>query len=101
CDGRPEVTLDLSGLATPMVAGAPLPDGTILRAAWERAGDGLTLRIDHDLTCLDDDQAVRVAGYHVTALRLLADDPGARHDRQCLLSDSEIETQLYGLAGPR
>ncbi|MGP3969979.1 amino acid adenylation domain-containing protein [Streptomyces sp. 6N223] len=96
----PEVVLDLSGLAP----GGELRrgDGVVLRAAWSRDEEGgLALRLLHDPAAVDAAYAERLAGYHLTALRLLVADPHARHDRQSLLSAREVETQLYGLAGPR
>jgi amino acid adenylation domain-containing protein len=96
----PEVVLDLSGLAR----GGELRrgDGVVLRAAWSRDEEGsLALRLLHDPAAVDPAYAERLAGYHLTALRLLLADPQARHDRQSLLSPREAETQLYGLAGPR
>src|SRR5260370_23277849 len=42
-----------------------------------------------------------MAGYHVTALALIAADPDAEHKRQSLLSGEELQFQLHGLAGPR
>src|SRR5206468_4129274 len=50
---------------------------------------------------LDADCAARIAGYHVTALALIAADPDAEHARQTLLSAEELHFQLHGLAGPR
>jgi amino acid adenylation domain-containing protein len=102
-DGRPEVTLDLSGLVRPAASG---PGGTasadvILRIAWDRDGEGLTLRIVHDREALDETYAARLAGYHLAALQLLVADPAGRHDRQSLLSAAEVDVQLHGLAGPR
>ena len=47
------------------------------------------------------DAAARIAGYHLTALALIADDPDAEHGRQSLLSAEELHFQLDGLAGPR
>ncbi|MFF7046371.1 amino acid adenylation domain-containing protein [Streptomyces massasporeus] len=98
-----EVLLDLSGLTAglPPAPGGSLEAGTVLRIRWERDGDGLALRVVHDRTVVDAAHAERLAGYHLTALRLLTDDPAARHDRQSLLSEAEVDTQLHGLAGPR
>ncbi|TQF02714.1 amino acid adenylation domain-containing protein [Kitasatospora acidiphila] len=100
---RPETLLDLSGLAAPAAAGAhdALPQGVVLRVAWERDGDALELRIGYDRAVLDDSYAARLADYHLTALRQLAAGPAEPHDRQSLLPAGEVETQLYGLAGPR
>ena len=50
---------------------------------------------------LDADCAARIAGYHLTALALIAADPDAEHGRQSLLSAEELDFQLDGLAGPR
>ena len=50
---------------------------------------------------LDADSAARIAGYHLTALALIAADPDAEHGRQSLLSAEELRFQLDGLAGPR
>ncbi|MDT7583433.1 MAG: hypothetical protein QOE32_983, partial [Pseudonocardiales bacterium] len=50
---------------------------------------------------LDADCAARIAGYHLTALALIAADPDAEHARQSLLSAEERRFQLDGLAGPR
>ncbi|MFD3545971.1 amino acid adenylation domain-containing protein [Streptomyces sp. NPDC058655] len=93
---RPEAVLDPAG-ADP----APLGPGEVLRVSWDLAGPRPRLRLRHDPRALDTAYAERLAGYHLTALRLLTEDPHARHDRQVLLSPREIETQLYGLAGPR
>ncbi|NEE20698.1 amino acid adenylation domain-containing protein [Streptomyces sp. SID7499] len=98
---RPEAVLDLPGLTAPAAPEGPLPDGAVLRVAWRREEHDLVLRVDHDLRALDTSYAERLAGYHLTALRLLTSDPGERHDRQSLLSTAETEKQLYGLAGPR
>ena len=45
--------------------------------------------------------AARIAGYHLTALELIAADLDAEHRRQSLLSAEEVHFQLEGLAGPR
>ncbi len=63
--------------------------------------DGLVLRLRYRMDVLDADCAARMAGYHVTALALIAADPDAEHKRQSLLSGEELQFQLHGLAGPR
>src|SRR2546427_1202842 len=63
--------------------------------------DGLVLRLRYRTDVLDADCAARVAGYHLTALALIAADPDAEHKRQSLLSAEELHFQLNGLAGPR
>ncbi|MET8327375.1 amino acid adenylation domain-containing protein [Streptomyces sp. NPDC005181] len=100
---RPELVLDLSGLAARTAAAQDdaLADGVVLRVAWDRDGDELALRVLYDRGALDSTYAERLAGYHLAALRLLVAGPGERHDRQSLLSEAEVDTQLYGLAGPR
>ncbi|KUN68836.1 hypothetical protein AQJ46_19940 [Streptomyces canus] len=109
---RPEVVFDLSGLTasdprtsdTDGTADRPdggLDDGVVLRAAVARDSAGLSLRLVYDRAHLDEEYARRLAGYHLRALRLLAAQPGGLHHRQSLLSDEEVDTQVYGLAGPR
>src|SRR2546422_1955923 len=63
--------------------------------------DGLVLRLRYRTDVLDADCAARIAGYHLTALALIAADPDAEHKRQSLLSGEELHVQLHGLAGPR
>ena len=50
---------------------------------------------------MDKDGAARIAGYHLTALALIAADPDAEHGRQSLLSAEELHFQIEGLSGPR
>ena len=59
------------------------------------------LRLRYRTDVLDADAAARIAGYHLTALTLLAADPQAEHHRQSLLSPAVLRFQLDGLAGPR
>src|SRR5206468_6967290 len=63
--------------------------------------DGLVLRLRYRTDVLDANCAARIAGYHLTALALIAADPDAEHARQSLLSAEELHFQLNGLAGPR
>src|SRR3989441_6565361 len=63
--------------------------------------DGPVLRLRYRTDVLDADCAARIAGYHITALALIAADPDAEHKRQRLLSAEELHFQLDGLAGPR
>ncbi|QIP73144.1 amino acid adenylation domain-containing protein [Streptomyces sp. VN1] len=110
-EGRPEVVFDLSGL-TPTdtaPAGRADPDGTavglgegvVLRVAVVAGSAGLSLRLVYDRAHLDESYARRLAGYHLRALELLAADTSAPHHGRSLLSEEEIDTHLYGLAGPR
>jgi len=80
--------------------GAELAEETVLRVGFEEH-DGLVLRLRYKTDALDADCAARIAGYHLTALALIAADPDAEHARQALLSAEELDFQLNGLAGPR
>jgi amino acid adenylation domain-containing protein len=80
--------------------GGELAEETVLRVGI-LDGDGLALRLRYRTDALDADCAARIAGYHATALALIAADPHAEHDRQSLLSSEELRFQLHGLAGPR
>src|SRR5437016_40766 len=80
-------------------AGAELAEETVLRVGFVEH-DGLVLRLRYKTEMLDADCAARIAGYHVTALALIAADPDAEHARQSLLSAEELRFQLNGLAGP-
>src|SRR3989449_4105461 len=79
--------------------GAQLAEETVLRARFVEQ-DGPVLRLRYRTDVLDADYAARIAGYHVTALALIAADPDAEHARQTLLSAEELHFQLHGLAGP-
>src|SRR5690348_7517278 len=77
-----------------------LAPGTVLWVSiWPQRGR-LTLRLRYRTDVLDADAAARIAGYHLTALALIAADPEAEHGRQTLLSPDELSFQLDGLAGP-
>src|SRR6266705_3098772 len=79
--------------------GAELAEETVLRVGFVEH-DGLVLRLRYKTDVLDADCAARIAGYHVTALALIAADPDAEHARQSLLSAEELRFQRNGLAGP-
>jgi non-ribosomal peptide synthetase-like protein len=81
--------------------GADPTHGVVLQIGVSERGGDLTLRLAYRKDVLDEDSAARIAGYHVTALRLLAADPDADPARQSLLSEEELRLQLDGLAGPR
>jgi amino acid adenylation domain-containing protein len=61
----------------------------------------MVLRVRYRTDAFDTECAQRIAGYHVHALALLADDPDAEHTEQSLLSWKELLYQLDCLAGPR
>src|SRR5213076_295357 len=63
--------------------------------------DGLVVRLRYRTDVLDADCAARIAGYHLTALALIAADPDAEHARQTLLSAEELHFQINALGGPR
>ena len=74
---------------------------TVLLVAIRQDRGRLVLRLRYRTDVLDADCAARIAGYHRTALALIAADPDAEHERQSLLSAAELRFQLDGLAGPR
>jgi amino acid adenylation domain-containing protein len=78
-----------------------LPPDTVLWVGISPRGGQLVLRLGYRSDVLDADCAARLAGYHLTALALIAADPDAEHGRQSLLSDEERHFQCEGLAGPR
>src|SRR5881296_188539 len=80
--------------------GAELAEETVVWVGFVEQ-DRLVLRLRYRTDVLDADCAARIAGYHVTALALIAADPDAEHARQTLLSTEELHVQLHGLAGPR
>jgi amino acid adenylation domain-containing protein len=80
--------------------GGELAEETVLRVSFVQ-GDWSTLRLRYRTDVLDAECAARIAGYHLTALALIAADPDAEHARQTLLSAEELRFQLNGLAGPR
>lgn len=61
----------------------------------------LVLTLTYRRDVMTADHAERVAGYYVTALRLLTGDVDAAHHEQSLLSQREMDFQLTGLCGPR
>jgi amino acid adenylation domain-containing protein len=99
-----------SALRAGAVAGPP-PYDTVLDVSGGLVGDppagGMrihwydgVLRVTYRTDAFDAPHAARVAGYHATALRLLAADPTAGHRTASLLSDEELRFQLHELAGP-
>ncbi|MFD7628810.1 amino acid adenylation domain-containing protein [Streptomyces sp. NPDC059851] len=104
-----ETVFDPIGVDGPDVAPAttrsgPGPDPTeqvVLVVGATHAPDRLVLRLRYRTGALSPESARRIAGYHRTALALLAADPDAAHDAQSLLSAEELRFQLEELAGPR
>ena len=109
-----ETVLDLSGLdpaGLDKAGGEPtgldvmgndgdLSEDTVLWVGTPGDDGQLTLRLRYRTDVLDADAAARIAGYHLTALELIAADLDAEHRRQNLLSAEEVHFQLEGLAGP-
>ncbi|WP_328381301.1 amino acid adenylation domain-containing protein [Streptomyces sp. NBC_00400] len=90
----PETVFDPTG-------GGGTAEGTVLRVAVVCRDGRHLLRLHYRTDVLDEACAARIAGYHLTALALIAADPDATHGRQSLLSAEELHLQLEGLAGPR
>lgn len=80
--------------------GGEIGEGIVLRVAFADH-DGLVLRLRYKMNVMDSECAARIAGYHRTALALIAANPDAEHVRQSLLSAEEIRVQIDDLAGPR
>ena len=76
-------------------------EDTVLSVRIRPDGDELVLLLRYRGDVLDGDAAARIAGYHRTALELIAADLDAEHGRLSLLSADEQHFQLEGLAGPR
>ncbi|MDT7673371.1 MAG: hypothetical protein QOD82_1273, partial [Pseudonocardiales bacterium] len=81
--------------------GGELAGETVLWVGVAQRGGQLVLRLRCRADVLDADRAAGIAGYHLTALALIAADPDAEHRRQSLLSGEEVHFQLDGLAGVR
>ncbi|MFF3501712.1 amino acid adenylation domain-containing protein [Streptomyces sp. NPDC003247] len=98
-----ETVLDPHAASGPRPAGVGggLDADTVLRVGFPEHGGRTALRVRYRTDVLDADCAARIAGYHLTALALIAADPEAEHARQSLLSAEELRFQLEGLAGPR
>ena len=77
-----------------------LDAGIVLRVGVSDRGGELALRLRYRTEEFDAATAARMAGYHLTALSLIAADPAAEHTAADLLAADELEFQLDGLAGP-
>ena len=92
--------LDPSGL-DPTGNDGDLSGDTVLWVGISGDAGQLGLRLRYRTDVVDADAAARIAGYHLTALELMAADLDAEHRRQSLLAAEELHFQLEGLAGPR
>jgi amino acid adenylation domain-containing protein len=88
-----EIILDPTG------NGGDLAEAIVLKVELLQHSDDLVLRLRYRNDVLDEGCAARIAGYHLTALSLIAADPDGKHEQQCLLSPDELHLQLAGLAG--
>lgn len=77
-----------------------LAKDTVLWVGIAQRSDQLMLRLRYRTEAIDVDCAARIAGYHLAALSLIAEDLDAQHAPQSLVSAQECEFQLDGLAGP-
>ncbi len=69
--------------------GGDLAGDTVLWVGIPQHSGRLVLRLRYRTDVLDAGCAARIAGYHLTALALIAADPDAEHGRQSLLSAEE------------
>ncbi|MBJ7902231.1 amino acid adenylation domain-containing protein [Streptomyces sp. DSM 110735] len=77
-----------------------LADDVVLHVGWTGDGQAPVLRLRYRTDVLYTGGAARIAGYHLTALKLMTAGPDAEHTRQSLLSARETCELLEGLAGP-
>ncbi|MDT7578964.1 MAG: hypothetical protein QOK35_228, partial [Pseudonocardiales bacterium] len=98
--GGPSFETECDAGPAPAGADHDLAAGTVLRVGLRADGDRAVLRLRYRTDVLDAAAAARIAGYHLAALRSLADDPDADPRHACLLSAEEVRHQLDGLAGP-
>jgi len=77
-----------------------LPEGLVLGVSLLDAAGGEALRLRYRRDVLDEDAAVRIAGYHLSALRHLVADPDAEPADADLVDPDERRLQLEQLAGP-
>ncbi|MFD3775381.1 amino acid adenylation domain-containing protein [Streptomyces sp. NPDC058612] len=85
----------------PYGALGPTGAGTALRVALMARDGRYLLRMRYRTDVIDGDHAARIAGYHLTALRLIAEDPEGAPGPQGLVSAEELRHQVTALAGPR
>ncbi len=83
-----ETVLDPTGEA------GPPAEATVLQVGLTLRDGSVVVRLRYRTDALDADCATRIAGYHLTALTLMAADADAEHGRQSLLSPEELDLQL-------
>ncbi|MFF9177511.1 amino acid adenylation domain-containing protein [Streptomyces sp. NPDC014793] len=84
----------------PPDAADTLADEGVLQVRWTGGEEWPVLRLRYRTDVLDAACAKRIAGYHLTALRLMTADVDAGHTERSLLDDDEVREQLEGFAGP-
>ena len=77
-----------------------LAEGLVLGVSLRDAAGGEALRLRYRRDVLDEDAALRIAGYHLSALRHLVADPEAEPADADLVDPEERRLQLEQLAGP-
>jgi amino acid adenylation domain-containing protein len=77
-----------------------LPEGVVLGVSFHSAAGGGVLGLRYRRDVLDEDAALRIAGYHLSAVRHLVADPEADPDDADLVGPEERRLQLEQLAGP-
>ncbi len=79
---------------------AELPEGIVLGVTFRTVAGGEVLLLRYRRDVLDDGAALRIAGYHLAALRHLVADPEAEPADADLVDPDERRLQLEQLAGP-
>ncbi|MEU9118038.1 AMP-binding protein, partial [Streptomyces sp. NPDC048483] len=100
-DGTPGPSGPLPETVFDPTGGDGAAEGAVLRVTVADRDGRHLLRLRYRTEVLDEAGAARIAGYHLTALTLIAAEPDATHRRQSLLSAEELRFQREGLAGPR
>ncbi|GAA1498317.1 non-ribosomal peptide synthetase [Paeniglutamicibacter kerguelensis] len=77
-----------------------LPEGIVLGVTFRTVAGGEVLLLRYRRDVLDDGAALRIAGYHLAALRQLVADPEAEPADADLVDPDERRLQLEQLAGP-
>ncbi|MFG2132134.1 amino acid adenylation domain-containing protein [Streptomyces sp. NPDC048751] len=96
-EGAHETVLDLGHTEGDL--DEPHPE-TVLTTTLRYGPKGPALLIGHRTDVLDADAADRIAGYYLTALEQLTEEPDAPARGRSLLSAAEYHHQITGLAGP-
>lgn len=78
----------------------PMADGAVLHVRYALGDGGAELVLRYRTEAVNQDYARRLAGYHVAALRAIAERPDEEHEPHGLLSDDELRYQLDELSGP-